>query len=114
MIDPIVVLKKTADARVSKPIYAGKSMQPADDDVHLVGQMFSVALYAAPGFDFASLTVNDVVTVKYWDGGAWRDVVIEGDVLQLGPDNTIRTVYGPGVFRLSKAVSDHSIGAKVL
>ncbi len=111
MIEPTVVLKRTAGARVSKSIYAGKSMLPADERMHLTGQTFSVALYAPAGFDFVALAANDVIVVQYWDGGAWRDVVIEGDVLQLDADNTIRTVYGPGVFRLSKAVSDHSIGA---
>lgn len=111
MIDPIVVLKRTTAARASKPIYSGKSMQPADEAVHLAPQIFSVGLSAAEGFNFANLTDNDFITVQYWDAAAWRDLVIEGEVIRLNKDNTCRTVYGPGTFRLVKAVTDNSIGA---
>ncbi len=115
MIKPRIILKPGTGRKSSDNIFASRSMQPAQhSDVIATGLEFTVMLTAPAKFKFENLTDNDVIKVQYYDGGAWRDLVVADEVVAIGKSQTMRTIYGPGSFRVYRDAVDHSIGVGLI
>lgn len=55
-----------------------------------------------------------VIEATHDDGVTWTPLVIAGDVQQLDIDNNIKSIYGPGQYRVNKSATVGIISVQLL
>ncbi len=56
---------------------------------------------------------DDKVEIQYQDGASWRTLKTDGDEYVLDKDTNVRTLYGPGKFRLNRPAGTNPLGVAI-
>lgn len=94
----VTMISPTTEAADSHSIVLG-------DDINGKGRLPTT--FFASGF-----SGDDSVSIQFSidDGDNWIDMKIDGESVTLNSTDNAKTIYGPGLYRLSKGVTTGSVG----